>query len=231
MNEHTKETMKQILLSALLVLLASATGIAQTASTPSFSVTGNDAAMIILPGATQSLTADETSALRAAMANVYQATPDLATAQKTLLQTGASIAAAHGAQSAGPYNITGDFSVQITVLPPTSPVTTPSTPSALSATPSTIAASPSWSKVGTQGQIVQIKAGTTVRFGAPAGTRSSRSGGTRLAKDSFDPQVTYQADTVITINAAAFGGIDPAPNYTKELDMLGTTGGVTVSSR
>jgi hypothetical protein len=217
--------MKPILLSALLLLSTTASGHAQSTpaqppkTTSSFSVSSNDSAMIILPGSTQSLTPAEVTSLRSALYNVYQAVPDLATAQKALMQTGAGIAAGHGASSAGPYSITGDFSVQITVLPPNSPPT------------ASAALVPSWTKVATQGQTVLIKAGTTVRFGAPAGAApANHSGNPPLAKDAFDNQVTYKADAVITINPAAFGGIDPAPDYTKELDMLGTTGSVTVVS-
>ena len=220
--------MKLILLSASLLLSAVASVNAQGGPAPpapppkttaSFSVSSNDSAMIILPSSTQSLTPAETTSLRSALYNVYQATPDLATARKALLQTGAGIAAGHGASSSGPYNITADFSVQITVLPPNSP---PGAAAALA---------PSWTKVGTQGQTVLIKAGTTVRFGAPAGaTPASHSVSHPLAKDSFDNQVTYRADAVVTINPAAFGGQDPAPDYVKELDMLGTAGSVTVIS-
>jgi hypothetical protein len=170
--------------------------------------------MIVLPAGTQSLTPAETTALRSAMFNVYQAIPDLATARKGLLQTGAGIAANHGAPSNGPYSITGDFSVQISVAPPNSPPADSVT---------------AWKKVASAGQTVLIKAGTTVRFGAPIGAPPNDSSvQATLATNSFAPQVTYPADIVITIGPAAFGGVDPAPNYVKELDMLGTTGGVTV---
>jgi hypothetical protein len=213
--------MKSTLLSALLFLSISVSGSAQgtsPAQTPTtsttFSVSGNDSAMIVLPAGTQSLTPAETTSLRSAMFSVYQAIPNLETARKALLQTGASIAASHGAPSSGPYSITGDFSVQISVTPPHSPATDSVT---------------AWKKVASAGQAVLIKAGTTVRFGAPVGAPpNDPSVQAPLATNSFTPQVTYQADTAITIGPAAFGGVDPAPNYVKELDMLGTIGGVTV---
>jgi len=217
-----RETMKSVLLYASLLLSTSVSGIAQTSSPPvgtsaNFSVSGNDSAMIILPAGTQSLTPAETTTLRSAMFNVYQAIPDIVTARKVLLQTSAGIAASHGAPSTGPYNITGDFSVQISVVPPHA---------AQAADAATV-----WKKVASAGQSVIIKAGTTVRFGAPVGAPpNDASVQAPLATNSFAPQVTYQADTVITIAPAAFGGVDPAPNYVKELDMLGTTGGVSVAN-
>jgi hypothetical protein len=218
--ERLGETMKSILLSALLFLAITVTGNAQAppvsapAPATTFSVSGNDAAMIVLQAGTQSLTPAETTTLRSAMFNVYQAIPDLATARKALLQASAGIAASHGAPSSGPYSITGDFSVQISVASPNSPAVNSAT---------------AWKKVASAGQAVLIKAGTTVRFGAPIGAPpNDPSVQAPLATNSFAPQVTFPADTVITVGPAAFGSIDPAPNYVKELDMLGTSGGVTV---
>jgi hypothetical protein len=40
-----------------------------------------------------------------------------------------------------------------------------------------------------------------------------------LPADSFDPPVTITVTTTFVISNAAFGGIDPAPNYVKELDL------------
>lgn len=99
-------------------------------------------------------------------------------------------------------------------------------PIAATAPPATPA--PTWTVAAPDGAKVLIKAGTTVRYGAPAGTPPGDQFVTvPLAADGYDAPVTYAVDTTLTVSFTVYGG-DPAVNYAKRLEMLGTVGGVTV---
>ena len=116
-----------------------------------------------------------------------------------------------------------DPPAQAPVTPPvtTPPVTTPPVTTPPVVTSPTI----TWVKIATEGAIIPILAGSTVRFGAPQGTPPGDSlVTTPLAADSYDQPVTFNTTTTISVSSATFGG-DPAPNYVKELDIAMTTSG------
>ena len=104
----------------------------------------------------------------------------------------------------------------VTVPPPTTkPVVTPPATTQPLKTPTV-----TWVKIANEGNTVTLPAGLTIRFGALAGTSPGNSAVTvPLAADSFDPPITLTATTTFIVGAAEFGGIDPAPNYAKELDI------------
>ena len=108
-----------------------------------------------------------------------------------------------------------------TVPPPaTQPVVTPPASTPPATTQPVTTPSVTWVKIATEGNTVTIPAGLTVRFGAPQGTPPGDTAVTApLPADSFDPPVTFTVTTTFVISNAAFGGIDPAPNYVKELDL------------
>lgn len=65
-----------------------------------------------------------------------------------------------------------------------------------------------------------LPAGLTIRFGARAGTPPGDDAVTvPLPADSFDPPITLTGTTTFVVGASEFGGVDPAPNYVKELDI------------
>jgi hypothetical protein len=68
-----------------------------------------------------------------------------------------------------------------------------------------------WTKVANENDIVNVPAGTTVRFGfAP----------------NWDPPVTFAVATTFTATNSFFGG-DPYPYQVKEVDVLGNGAGIT----
>src|SRR5271170_7681476 len=118
-----------------------------------------------------------------------------------------------------------DFTGQSRSNPPTigaydSPATgstsssPPATAPANTPPPATGQPATQWTKVANEGDIVNVPAGTTVRFGfAP----------------NWDPQVTFSNATTFTASNSFFGG-DPYPNQPKEVDALGTGSGITTGA-
>ena len=74
---------------------------------------------------------------------------------------------------------------------------------------------PQWTKVANEGDIVNVPAGTTVRFGFG---------------QNWDPSVTFNAATTFTASNTFFGG-DPFPYQVKEVDVLGTSAGITTGTQ
>jgi len=72
-----------------------------------------------------------------------------------------------------------------------------------------------WTKVANEGVVVNVPAGTTVRFGfAP----------------NWDPPVTFAVATTFTASNSFFGE-DPYPYQAKEVDVLGTGAGITTGTQ
>ena len=102
------------------------------------------------------------------------------------------------------------------------PVTTPPAITPPVVTPPIV----TWVKIATEGNTITVPAGLPVRFGAPQGTPPGNNLVTQpLAADSFSPTITFPTTTILVVGAPAFGGIDPAPNYVKELDIELMIGG------
>ena len=71
-----------------------------------------------------------------------------------------------------------------------------------------------WTKVANEGDLVNVPAGTTVRFGyAP----------------NWSVSITFSAATTFTATNSFFGG-DPYPNQFKEVDALGSGDGITTGA-
>lgn len=85
--------------------------------------------------------------------------------------------------------------------------------------------SQTWVKVAVDGNTISIPAGTSLRYGALAGTPYGCGTGAALATASWVTPKT--ASTVVS--ASAFGVTDPAYCYSKELDVLATTSAQTVT--
>ncbi len=110
-------------------------------------------------------------------------------------------------------NIPADYFDTIRLVPTavggveyTGVVTTPAP------TPTPTPVTTGWTKVATEGDVVQLPASTVYRYGATGGYTAS---------------FTASAVTTITVNNGTFG--DPDPNYVKELDVQGTGAGVIVN--
>lgn len=196
---------------------ASSTTTAAAGNTQLFN---NDAAVLVVgSGSQQSLTPAELTQLQAAvllaadLANQADAAAtSLQTVENVIMQN-------HGCTATAACSMMYQHSQQVTYTPAATTTTTPPAPA------------PTWTAVATQGQTVTIQAGTTVRIGDPAGTACTAcSSGKPLAADAWNPQVTFTATTTLTVElSTALGGTaDPAYGYVKVLQMLGTTGGVTV---
>lgn len=197
---------------------ASSTTTAAAGNTQLFN---NDAAVLVVgSGSQQSLTPAELTQLQAAvllaadLANQADAAAtSLQTVENTIMQN-------HGCTATAACSMMYQHSQQVTYTPPATTTTT-----------TTTTATPTWTTVATQGQTVTIQAGTTVRLGDPAGMACTAcSSGKPLAADAWLPQVTFTATTTLSVElSTALGGTtDPAYGYVKVLQMLGTTGGVTV---
>jgi hypothetical protein len=82
------------------------------------------------------------------------------------------------------------------------------------ALPSPPPATQQWTKVANEGDVVNVPAGTTVRFGyAP----------------NWSASITFSVATTFTATNSYFGG-DPYPNQFKEVDALGSGSGITTGS-
>ena len=183
-------------------------------------------AYILLPNAVsqQSLTSDETKLLRSSLATASElataalnATADLQAkaiadsqaAMAALLVVQNNIAAAHGWDSSTsskmPYQITFQDATVMSYAPAV------------------------WIKVAIQGQTVHLLKGTTIRYGAPAGSlRTYPADNFPLAVDSFTAPITLTADTDIVVSSGFLTSSDPAPGYVKEIDIQSGTGGATL---
>jgi hypothetical protein len=90
----------------------------------------------------------------------------------------------------------------------------PTTPPVNNPPPGTGQPTTQWTKVANEGDVVNVPAGTTVRFGfAP----------------NWDPSITFAVATTFTASNSFFGG-DPYPGQAKEVDALGTGTGITIGS-
>jgi hypothetical protein len=88
------------------------------------------------------------------------------------------------------------------------------TPPPVAPPPVTPPPSGQWTKVANEGDIVNVPAGTTVRFGfAP----------------NWSQSVTFSTATTFIATNSFFGG-DPYPNQLKEVDALGTGAGITTGN-
>ena len=117
--------------------------------------------------------------------------------------------------------LTADFTGQSRSNPPTigaydvpasgsSPTPPPVTPTPPPTPPPTA----QWTKVANENDIVNVPAGTTVRFGfAP----------------NWSQSITFTVATTFTATNSFFGG-DPYPNQVKEVDALGTGAGITTGA-
>ncbi len=176
-----------------------------TACTKAFQ---SDSAQIITTTGNISLSVEETATLKHAIEEAQQAKAAAKAAIAQLQTVQQAIAANHSAPATGPYQIFTDFSTTIDQVPPVAPP------------PVQV-----WVKMANENDIVLIKAGTTVRYGAPKGSISSVPGVLTI-KDYWNPPVTYTVDTTLQITNSAYPP-DPISGTPKELDMLGTAGGVT----
>jgi hypothetical protein len=79
----------------------------------------------------------------------------------------------------------------------------------------TSSGTPQWTKVANENDVVNVPAGTTVRFGFDP---------------NWDPPVTFAVATTFTASNSFFGG-DPYPYQVKEVDVLGSTAGVTTGTQ
>jgi hypothetical protein len=165
--------------------------------------TQSDSAQVITTAGSTSLSPEETATLKRAIEEAQHAHAVADAADAHLQDVQHNIAANH--TIVAPYQIVTDFSTTIEEIP--------------------APAVDIWTKVADEGDVVLIKAGTTVRFGAPAGTVNTVTG-LPTAKDYWSAPVTYSADTTLTVNTTNFSP-DPIYGAVKELDMLGTAGGVT----
>jgi hypothetical protein len=101
--------------------------------------------------------------------------------------------------------------------PATGPISSPpptSSPANTPPPPTTAQPTTQWTKVANEGDIVNVPAGTTVRFGfAP----------------NWDPPVTFASATTFTASNSFFGA-DPYQGQVKEVDVLGTATGTTAGA-
>lgn len=164
--------------------------------------TQSDSAQIISAGAPVSLSPEETATLKRAIEESQHARAVADAADAHLQAVQKTIAVNHTVTA--PYQIVTDFSTTIDQVP--------------------VPAVDIWTKVASEGDTVLIKAGTTVRFGAAAGTANTVTG-LPTTQDYWAAPVTYSADTTVTVSTTTYSP-DPIYGALKELDMLGTTGGV-----
>lgn len=186
----------------ILLTLILFTGIALAQTTKA---TSSDSAQLITSGGTTSLSPEETDTLKRAIQVAHQARAVAQVADEKLQDVQKTIAVNHAAPVDGPYQIVTDFSTTIDRVPP-APVQV-------------------WTKVADENDIVLIKAGTTVRYGAPKDSPNLYAIGGVTATDAWNPPVTYTADSTLTVNNGSLGP-DPINGTLKELDQLGTAGGV-----
>jgi hypothetical protein len=90
----------------------------------------------------------------------------------------------------------------------------PTTPPVNNPPPGTGQPTVQWTKVANEGDVINVPAGTTVRFGfAP----------------NWDPSVTFAVDTTFTASNSFFGA-DPYPGQVKEVDALSTGVGISTGT-
>lgn len=166
----------------------------------------SDSAQIITAAGNTSLSPEEVVALKQAIQAAQHAATVAEAANAEFQSVRKKIAANHNAPAAGPYQIVTDFSTTIDQVPPPAPP------------PIEV-----WKKVADEGDVVLVKAGTIVRYGAPKGSPNSYGGVT--SADAWTQSVAFLEDTTLTVDNTSFGP-DPVVGTIKELDMLGTAGGV-----
>jgi hypothetical protein len=93
----------------------------------------------------------------------------------------------------------------------TSPGTSASSPGTSGTSPGT----QQWTKVANEGDVVNVPAGTTVRFGFDP---------------NWDPPVTFTVATTFSASNDFFGA-DPYPYQVKEVDVLGTGAGIPTGTQ
>jgi hypothetical protein len=118
--------------------------------------------------------------------------------------------------SIGAYDLAGTSSPVVTPPPVVTPLPIVTPPPVVTAppavTPPPVAGE--WTKVANENDVVNVPAGTTVRFGfAP----------------NWSASVTFAVATTFTATNGFFGG-DPYPNQFKEVDALGTGAGITTGA-
>jgi hypothetical protein len=160
--------------------------------------------MIVTTSGSWSLSADEVATMSYTMWRSKMVETDSQTATDLINKASNAIATAHGVDPSSPFQIVMDISW-------------------------TLSFSPAWTTVAGEGDTITVKAGTTIRYGVPAGTACGYApacGATPLDKDVWQT-VTLAQDTTFVVgpNSGPLGA-DPCYGYTKVVQVLGgATGG------